>query len=53
MLNGQTLAENQAIELPVAQLGSLSYDSGSGSALEWARAFDGFQWSAWQSFPGT
>jgi hypothetical protein len=31
-------------------LGELPYDAGSGSNEVWARAFDGFQWSAWESF---
>jgi hypothetical protein len=50
VLNGETLGENQTIEVSAAQLGSLTFDSGSGSALEWVRAFDGFQWGQWVSF---
>ena len=50
MLNGEILGENQPIDIAPAQLGSLTFHSGSGSALEWVRAFDGFQWSAWESF---
>jgi len=50
VLNGEILGENQPIDIAPLQLGSLTFDSGQGSALEFVRAFDGFQWSAWQSF---
>src|SRR5262249_38481603 len=50
VLNGETMGENQAISVLPSQLSSLTFDSGSGSAQEWVRAYDGFQWSAWESF---
>ncbi len=50
VLNGETLGEQQTLQVSSSQLNSLTFDAGSGSALEWVRAFDGFQWSAWQSF---
>ena len=50
VLNGEVLGENQAIDVAASRLSSLKFESGSGSALEWVRAFDGFQWSPWVSF---
>jgi hypothetical protein len=50
ILNGQVLPEGRALEVNGADLDSLMFQSGSGTDLLWARAFDGMLWSDWQSF---
>ncbi len=50
VLNGHTMAEGQAIDVATSDIGSLSFVTGSGSDLLWARVFDGTTWSSWESF---
>jgi probable HAF family extracellular repeat protein len=49
MLNGVAQGTNQEIDVTVAQLSQLSYQSGSGPDTLWVRANDGTQWSNWSS----
>jgi hypothetical protein len=53
-LNGQVLGTNQDNYVSAAQLGQITYVSGSGTDTLWVRASDGTQWSPWsQSFTVT
>jgi Ca2+-binding RTX toxin-like protein len=49
-VNGLSQAAGMAIDMTAAQLASTTFQSGSGSDLLWARAFDGNDWGAWTSF---
>ncbi|NEU95283.1 beta strand repeat-containing protein [Bradyrhizobium uaiense] len=48
--HGQILPKGQALDVTASDLSSVSYVSGSGSDLLWARAFDGQTWGKWTSF---
>ena len=47
---GIAQGSNQNIDVAAAQLGSTTFQSGSGSDDLWVRANDGFEWSAWKEF---
>ncbi|MCC8962060.1 hypothetical protein H8A95_06940 [Bradyrhizobium sp. Pear76] len=49
VLNGVALSPNQDNYITAAQLGSLSYQSGSGVDTLWVRANDGTVWGSWSS----
>src|SRR5262249_49397487 len=50
VLNGVALPEGQYIDVAISDLSHLSFVSGSGTDLLWARVFDGQTWSAGASF---
>lgn len=51
-VNGVTQASNANIDVLAANLGTVNYVGGAtpGSETEWVQVFDGFEWSAWQSW---
>ena len=49
-MNGTTLGEGQALDFAISDLNSLTFQTGSGSDLIYARVFDGQDWSNWESF---
>jgi Ca2+-binding RTX toxin-like protein len=51
--NGDAVAPGRGLELSADELSDLTYTSGQGADLLWARAFDGVSWSAWASITVT
>ena len=50
VLNGTSLSEGQILDVSAANLANLTFQTGSGTDLLWARVFDGHDWGNWQSF---
>ncbi len=49
-VNGTVKAAGQAIDVTAADLANTTFQSGSGSDLLYARAFDGLVWGDWKAF---
>lgn len=50
VFKGQDMPANTSIDVKTADLGGLTFASGSGNDSLWVRAFDGLLWSNWKQF---